>query len=338
MRRAALLLALLWLARPAAATEHIIRMASVAPEGTAWAREIHAISREVEQLTHGTVKLKWYLGGIAGNELQMAERVKHDQLDGVASGGMLCTRLSPSMRALGLMGLFQSRGEAAYVAGRLKPALDAEFARSGFANLAELGVGPFVLFTRAPIQSLAELKKMRLWVWDLDDVTLRELAEMGIPAVPLPVEDAGHAYDAHQHDGFLAVPSAALAFQWSTQARFLLPLRTGVLTGCFIIAQRAFDSLPLEAQPIMRQVAAKAAARLDEVGRSEEEALLGGLFSHHGLQFVQISDRFRGEFLEAAAQAREHLGQTLVPDALLGKVTAWLADYRAQHGAQGEGH
>jgi TRAP-type transport system periplasmic protein len=312
---------------------HVIRMATAAPEGTAWAREIRAMSREVEQATQGTVRLKWYLGGIAGDELQMGERVRRDQLDGVASGGMLCTRLAPSMRVLGVQGLFQDRAEATYVAGRLKPILDEEFAKAGFVNLTELSIGPQVLFTRAPVNGLGDLRKQRVWVWDLDEVDRLEFGEMGVPVVAMSLEEAAHAYDAGKHDGFVAVPPAALAFQWSTQARYLSPLRVGVLTGCFIVANRAFDSLPLEAQQIFRTVEAKAAARLEEVGRTEDEALLGGgLFSHQGLTYLKVSDRFRAEFLEAAAAAREHLGNKLVPEALLLKVTTWLADFRAEHG------
>jgi TRAP-type C4-dicarboxylate transport system substrate-binding protein len=310
---------------------HVIRMASPAPEGTAWAREIGAISREVESLTKGSVKLKWYLGGIAGDELQMGERIKRDQLDGVGSGGMLCTRLAPSMRVLGMMGLFQDRAEASYVAQRLKPTLDAEFAKSGFVNLAELSVGPLVLFSKTPIQSLADLKKAKVWLWDLDDVQRPQLQAMGVSIAPTSVEEAAKAYDAGRHDTFLAVIQAALAFQWSTQTRYLTPLRMGVLTGCLIISTRAFDAVPLEVQQILRQVGAKAAQRLEEIGRDQDDQLLGGLFTRHGLSYVKVSERFRGEFLEAAAATREKVG---VPDALLLRVTTWLADYRAEHGGE----
>ena len=69
-------------------------------------------------MPRATVQLvtKWYFGGIAGNELQMLERMRKNQLDAVLSGGMMCMKLSPSMRVLRLLGLFQSRAEASYVA------------------------------------------------------------------------------------------------------------------------------------------------------------------------------------------------------------------------------
>jgi TRAP-type C4-dicarboxylate transport system substrate-binding protein len=337
MCRLAVGAALACVAVTAAAEPHVLRMASPAPEGTAWAREIRAFSREVETLTHGDVRLKWYLSGVAGDEVQMGERMRRDQLDGVASGGMLCQRLAPSMRVLAVVGLFGERAESGYVATRLRATLDAEFAQSGYVNLTEVFVGPQVLFTREPVQSLADLRRVRLWIWDLDDVSQRQFGVMGVHTVPLPLDKAGPAYDQGRIDGFVAVPSAALAFQWSTQARWLTPLRIAVLQGCLILTHRAFDQLPLDAQEALRSAAAKTSARLDDLGRQQDEALLGGLFAHHGLRFVRVGDRFRGEFLEAAQAAREKLGGALVPDALMLKVATWLADYRAEH-PSGEAH
>ena len=47
-------------------------MAAVAPEGSSWAHEFHTVDRDVQRLTNGEVQLKWYLGGIAGDELTVA--------------------------------------------------------------------------------------------------------------------------------------------------------------------------------------------------------------------------------------------------------------------------
>src|SRR5262249_279368 len=132
MRRGFLCCSLLMSATALAEPRWTLRMATPAPEGTAWAREIKAFSREVEAGPHGEVRMKWYLGGIGGDELEIGERIRRDQLDGAGAGGMLCERLAPSMRVLRLLGVFQSRAEAAYVMQRLQPSLEAEFAKSGF--------------------------------------------------------------------------------------------------------------------------------------------------------------------------------------------------------------
>src|SRR3954453_10187849 len=78
-----------------------LRMAAIAPEGTAWARELHALARDIETHTNGAVSMKWYLGGIAGDELTAVDRVRRGQLDGVG-GALFCTRLAPSLWVLRL--------------------------------------------------------------------------------------------------------------------------------------------------------------------------------------------------------------------------------------------
>jgi TRAP-type C4-dicarboxylate transport system substrate-binding protein len=308
----------------------VVRMASAVPEGTAWAREGAAFARDVEATTRGEVRVKWYLGGIAGDELQVAERIRRDQLDGVGSGGALCSKLAASLRITRLVGLFRNRDESAYVVGRLKPILDEEFRKAGFTNLWEAGLGPEVLFTRMPVRSMADLKRGHLWIWDLDDVFGANLRALDIPTLPLPLDHAGRAYDEGKHDGFLTLPTAALAFQWSAQARYQSDLPMGFLTGCLLVANRAFDAVSPEAQQAIRTAAAKFQARMEDVGRQQDQALLDGGFQRQGLQRVTVSDAFRNEFFAAARAAREQRGAALVPAELLARVNAWLDEYRGR--------
>jgi len=263
--------------------------------------------------------------------MTMLERIKREQLDGVASAGMLCARLAPSMRALRIVGLFQSRDESAYVTGRLKETFDAEFSRAGFVNLGEMGIGPDVIFSRGPIRTMDDLRKERLWIWDLDDVYRQMLTAMGLHVVPRPLASAFGDYDHGLLDGFVAVPTAALAFQWSTQVHHFTGLRPSFLAGCILIASRSFDQLPLESQRAVRQAAAQTVARLEVIGRDQDDALLGGLFAKQGLQRVDVSETFRGEFFAAAQAARAELGEKLVPHELLQRILSLLADFRAVH-------
>jgi TRAP-type C4-dicarboxylate transport system substrate-binding protein len=328
---AAGLLALLAPASGRAEPTHVLRLGTIAPDGSEWARLERSFAREVEHDTDGEVAIKWYFGGIAGGETDMIERIRRGQLDGSASGGMMCQRLAPSMRVMRIVGLFQSRDEALHALGRLRPRLDGEFARSGFVNLGEAGVGSDIIFSRTPVRTLDELQKTRFWVWDLDEVWLRELPLMGITPVATSPDAAGASYDEARSDGFLAITTAALAFQWSTRARYYSDLRVGYMMGCMVVAQSAFDPLPTHAQQAVRAAAAKFMMRMESMGQQQETALLGGLFERQGLKRVSVSDTFRSAFFAEARAARDKLSASLVPPALLTEVNAWLADYRAEH-------
>jgi TRAP-type transport system periplasmic protein len=340
MSRAAVAAALgaLLVASVAHAQPVVLRMGTAAPEGTAWAREGHSFERDIAELTHGQVRMKWYLGGIAGDELQMLDRVRRDQLDGVASAGMLCHRLSPSMRVLRIVGLFQNRDESAYVSGQIKGTLDAEFLKAGFVNLGEMGLGPDVIFSRTPLTTMADVKKTRLWIWDLDEVYRETMTAMGMTIVPRPLDSAARDYDRHLLDGFIAVPTAALAFQWSAESRYYIDLRPSFLRGCLLISSRAFDQLPVAGQQAVKQAAARTIARLEEIGRAQDEALLGGLFEKQGLKKLPTTEAFRAEFFALAQQAREVVAPKLVPEGLLQRVLGMLADYRGVHRGVGTEH
>lgn len=322
--------------RPAAPAEpkHVLRLATVAPKGSAWGHEIDALVAEVSAATGGEVKIKVYYGGAAGNEIEVAERIRRGQLDGAISGGWLCRRVMPSMRVLGLVGVFQSRDEATHVITALQPTIEKEAEAAGLVLFGTAGVGSVVIFSREPITSLAELRKTKLWRWEGEEVELIHGAEMGLAAVPSSLQDAAVAYQEGRVDGFYAVPMAALAFQWFAHVRYVTDLKTGYLQGCLLGSRAAVDALPPEYRDVLRSATAKLIVRFESVGREQEDALMGGVFERQGLKPVPVSAKFRAELFEAARGARERLGDKLVPKALLNRVLGLLADYRAEHGGE----
>lgn len=330
-RRAALL-ALLAATASARADEPItLRVGAVAPEGTGWAREFHAFARYVEAESKGNLRIKLYLGGVAGDELEMGERVNKGQLDGVGSGHFLCQAAAPSMRVLRIPGVFQSRDEARDVVSHLLPTVEDEAARNGFVVLGAAGLGPDVFFTREPVRSLEDVRRLKLWRWDVDDVGIAASRDMGLTIVPLKINEARRAYDDKRIDGFIAAPSAALAFQWSSVASYVTDLHSGYIYGCLVFGERQFQRLAPEQQAALRAGAARMLVGIDELGRRQDEALLGGLFSKQGLRTVPVSAAFRAEYFAAAKSTRAQLVDRLIPRGLLERVLRMLADYRIEH-------
>lgn len=325
-------LAVLCARHSAASAETItLRFATAAPDGTAWARLFRAMGRDVESDSNGAVTTKWYFGGIAGSELETLERLKKNQLDAVMSGGPLCMKLSPSMQALRLIGLYQSRAEASYVLGRLRPTIEREVADAGFHNIGVAMLGPDVIFTRAPVTSVAELRKTRLWVWDIDPMMLAQFAAIGVPAVGMGVERGMGAYEEKRIDGFLSVPTAALAFQWSAATKSLAELNLGYLPGCMVVTQRLWDALDVGERAAITASLARFLARLEDLGRRQDAELLGGLFERQGLKRVTISPAFATEFSAMTKVARDAVRDKILPGELIDRVKTWVSDYRAEH-------
>ncbi|HEX9104897.1 MAG TPA: TRAP transporter substrate-binding protein DctP [Polyangia bacterium] len=313
-----------------AAEPHALKLAAISPDGTYWSRELRSAMQEIEAATDGAVRVKLYLGAVAGDETEVAARIAKGQLDAVGSAGVLCDMVSPTLRAISIPGLFATRAEAVAVSQKLRPQIDDEAQKAGFAMLAIATLGQDVLFTRTPVRSLAELRALKLWRWDGDEAGIATARAMGLEVVPTPVHEAMAAMEAGRLDGFMAIPTAALAFQWSTRTRYLTSLRAGHLNGCVLVANRAFDRLPIEHQQAVRAAMAKVAVRFEEISEREDEALVGELFARQGLTVSAPSPALRADFFAAAEKARAALADAIVPRAVVARVLKALAEVRAK--------
>jgi TRAP-type transport system periplasmic protein len=330
MRALALLLLALLTADARAAEPRSLKLAAISPDGTLWSRELRTTAQEIEAKTDGAVRIKLYLGAVAGDETEVAARIGKGQLDAVGSAGVMCDQVSPTLRAISIPGLFATRAEAFAVSQKLRPTMDDEAQKAGFALLGVATLGQDVLFTRTPVRSLAELRTLRLWRWDGDDAGIATTRAMGLHVVPTPVHEALAAMEAGRVDGFMAIPTAALAFQWSTRTRYLTILRAGHLNGCILVANRAFDRLAIEHQQIVRAAVSTMAARLEEISGREDETLVDSLFARQGLQVAAPSPSFRADFFAAAEKARATLSDAVVSHVVIARVLKALAEVRAK--------
>lgn len=310
---------------------HRLRLATVAPDGTHWSRELRAFAREVFEATHGDVEVKWYLGGIAGTEEEMRARIARDQLDGVASGGPVCQAVSPAFRVLTMRGLFQNREEAAQVMTRMKPTLDREFASAGFRFIGSTALGPEMAFLRKEVRSFDELRRLRLWMWADDPGHVAISRDIGMTIVATPLAETLRRLEAGELDGLITTPTALIAYQWTPVVRAVVALPLSFDWGCLVVTSRAFDRLPVEAREAILSAAAKAAARINAAGQHDDELLLGGVFARSGVRVIPASESMRAQFLAAARAARERLSPEALSPERLREVQAMLADYRAEH-------
>jgi TRAP-type C4-dicarboxylate transport system substrate-binding protein len=308
-----------------------LRVATPAPDGTRWAGLIREFMRQVETTTGGTLRLKMVWGGIAGDDVQVAERVARGQLDAVLSGGMLCEQLAPTHRALRLTGVYRDYDEVNSVAGQLRGSIEKEARAHGYVYLADMNLGVVDLFSRAPLRTLDEIRTARLWMWNLDTVGIEQYREMGLHLVELPLDQAGPAYLAGQHDGFIAIPGAMLAYQWGAHTRFITELHVSYLVGCVLVANRAFDRLTGEQQQALRLAAAQIRVRTDAAIVEEDAKVIAGAFGKQGTRTVPVSAELRNQVEKEAKAAINRLGDKLIPRRLFLEVLQLVDDYRMSH-------
>src|SRR5262245_44230502 len=106
-----LLVALALPARPARAEPVEIKLATLAPKGSAWAKVMEKGARDMESRVQGRVKLKFFFGGQQGDERDMVRQMKLAQLDGAAVTATGLGLIRGDVRVIELPFLFKNDGE-----------------------------------------------------------------------------------------------------------------------------------------------------------------------------------------------------------------------------------
>ena len=213
-RTLAALLTVVSLTAPAAA-ETMLKVATLAPEGSSWMKLFHEWQKAVESRTSGRVKVKFYAGGVQGDERDCLRKIRLGQISGAAITGIGLASVAPEVRVLDIARTYQELDE---LRAALNDTLRKKFEEHGFVLLSWGDVGPVQLFSNRPIKTIDDLKQLKLWLWSDDPISGKLFNAIGLRGVPMGVPDVLPGLSTGQIDAFFASPLSALALQWSTHA------------------------------------------------------------------------------------------------------------------------
>jgi TRAP-type C4-dicarboxylate transport system substrate-binding protein len=232
----------------------ILKMATLAPEGSSWMKLFHEFQVRVEQRTDGRIKFKFYAGGVQGDEKDMIRKMRAGQLSGAAITGIGLALINPEVRALEAARTYKDLDHARE---RLDPLLRKTFLDKGYVLMGWGDVGPVHIFSQRPIKSLEDLRLTKLWM-PSDDPTTKEIFKaLELRGVPFGVPEVLPALSTGSLDAFLGSPLSTLALQWSAHARYVTSMVIGMATGATVLTKTAWDQITAEDQKIMNEEAAR---------------------------------------------------------------------------------
>src|SRR5215470_15095901 len=103
----------------ARAQDHVFKIATLAPEGSSWMQLFHAWGKTVEEHTGGKVRVKFYAGGLAGDERDAVRKMRLGQINGAAVTAVGFGLIQSDVRVLELPMLVKTYEELDYLRARL---------------------------------------------------------------------------------------------------------------------------------------------------------------------------------------------------------------------------
>ena len=167
----------------------VIKLGTVAPEGSAWHDALLKIRQQWRDISHGEVELRIYAGGVLGGEIEMVRKVQRQGLDAIAISGSGLPFIDSSVDCLNIPMLFASYEELDYVRNGIAAELEQRLTHKHFKVLSWAEGGWIYFFTKVPVRTPDDLRKLRLWTAAGYPEAEKLSKALGFQVVPLPETD-----------------------------------------------------------------------------------------------------------------------------------------------------
>jgi TRAP-type C4-dicarboxylate transport system substrate-binding protein len=288
-----LLVAVLGVARPAAADTKELKIATVAPKDSAWGKVFNAWAKAVEDESGGNLKLTWFFNGSKGDEIAMVRKMNSKELDGAALTSTGLAKIWPHVNALQLPGLFPNWAKLDAVRDQVSPKWDKEFAQQGYVVLGKGDVGIARIMSRGfPVRVPDDLKKGHPFFITGDSIGQKVLETIGVPSprgLGIPeILPAVSARNEGAIDIVDAPPIAAEQLGWAPHMDQINTMAAGIGVGALVMFKESYDGLPADAKAILDRTGKNTGKLLTERIRAMDQAAFDRLKANKTV--VDIND------------------------------------------------
>lgn len=310
--------------------EYVLKFATLAPSGTTWMNLLEEWNRDVKTRSKGRLALKFYPGGVQGDEPDVLKKMRFNQLQGGAFTGYGIGRIYSPARVMELPFLFHNTDEIDHVRNEFMTEFRKGFHDNGYELLGWMEVGFIHMFSKSPIRTMEDMRSQRVWLWQGDPIGQAFFKASGISPVPLSIIDVYTSLSTGLIDTVYAPPLGAIALQWFTKTKYVssIPLTNGM--GGLIVTRRFFEKLPDELQTILHETGTIAGEKLVAATRQDNAKSVDEL-KLRGLEFVEPGEGLgEADLLELRDRAAADLiSSDYIPAAVFRKTRLLLEQVRA---------
>jgi TRAP-type C4-dicarboxylate transport system substrate-binding protein len=305
------------------------KIATLSPEGSVWMKTMRAGAKELAKKTNNRVKIKYYPGGVMGDDMAVMRKIRIRQLQGGAvTLGTVSNYFSDS-QVYSLPMLFRSLDEVTYLRSNLDPYILQGLEKNGFVSFGIAEGGFAYIMSLNPIKSIPDLRLSKAWVPSSDELALEAVKAYDVQPIPLPIGDVLTGLQTGLIDTVAAPPIATLALHWHTQVRYLTDMPLLYSSGLLIIDKKAFDKLSKQDQQTMREVMGQVFSDIDQQNRKDNKSAFAAIQSQ-GVEMVKPDQEQIEEWRGFAEAARLRLIKSgKISNEIVQTVDRHLNDFRA---------
>jgi TRAP-type C4-dicarboxylate transport system substrate-binding protein len=249
------------LASPAAA--QVLKLGTLAPQGSTWHEILKDMGQRWEEASGGRVKLRVYAGGVQGSEGEMVRKMGIGQLQAASITNVGMHDILPEPAVMSVPLLFDDQVEADCAFERIRPRLEQGFAEKGYTVLQWSRVGAIHLFCSAPKRAPPDMKDARMYAWEGDPKSVEAFRAAGFIPVVLSSTDIVPSLQTGMIDCVTTAPLYVLTARLFEKARYMQDLPWGFIYGATIVRSDAWRKIPADVSATLKEIAAELGKKVD---------------------------------------------------------------------------
>jgi TRAP-type transport system periplasmic protein len=270
-----------------AGEELVIKMATLAPQGSEWHQVLQEMGTAWQKASHGQVAFRLYPGGVAGDDADVVRKMRLGTLNAGLLSGTGLTDIDRSVLAIQVPMAYADYSELDCVREQMGLQIEKQLEAKGFMLLGWTDAGWAHFFTKSPVRTPEDMKKLKMFVWAGDDKYVELWKKAGFNPVPLPSTEISTALQTGLVNAVTSTVQGVILLQWYKQVNHMSDLKWAVFLGGIVVTKSTWDKIPADVRPALKEAARNACRRLSEFSRQSEAKDIEVL-KQHGVQVVPV--------------------------------------------------
>ena len=286
----------------------VLKIATVTPEGSEWMQAMRDGAAEIKERTEGRVQIKYYGGGVMGNDTKVLGKIRINALQGGAFTPSALQQIYPEISLLGLPLIFESVEEANFIRSQLDERLKAGLEEKGFVSFGFAATGFAMIMSNDPVRSLDDMRGKRVWVPEGDKISYASMEALSLSPVTLPLTDVLTGLQTGLIDIVAMSPIGALVLQWHTKVNYVTDMPLVYTYGFMAIDKRAYKKLSAADQAIVDEVMSGIYSKFNTKNLVDNEEAMQALINA-GIESVSVNAAEIDSIREVLLQSNRQLAE-----------------------------
>ncbi|MGR3179037.1 MAG: TRAP transporter substrate-binding protein [Candidatus Anammoxibacter sp.] len=304
-----------------------IKFATLAPQGSTWAKVLDDVEKELAEKSGGNLKLRIYAGGVAGDDKDVIRKMRIGQIHSSSFTTTGLGEILPEVRVLDLPFLFNNDEELDFIRDKFNDTFAKKFEEKGYVLLGLTEVGNIYFLTNSPITSISDLPSTKMWMWEGDRLAHALFKTIKLSPISISIVNVMSSLQSGLIDGVYASPLAAVAFQWFGKTKYMLELPIANATVAILIKKKQFDKIPPDLQKLLKDTFKNHTNRLTQLIRKDNKESMK-IIKESGIEITTLNQADIDKFKESGVKTRESLVNVLYSKEFLDSILTELDAFR----------